>query len=553
MKRVICRLKPYIQPFELQLALDELAALAQARPQQIYSPSQDNLFEVLTPEAAELFANRLAYWETITDASGEALYTRQILHEATISMVHNGITIDQIASIIPFRNHPPLPKKRCLRYGPHGIHEYRGKFFPQLVRSLINAERIPAGSIVADPMAGSGTTVVESIQLGCHGLGLDMNPLSVFLANTKSALLTSDPNELARSYHTVRALLYGPRPYDEENRLRYFSSLPIDDQEYLSEWLPEISILELDRVSRSIETIDHTPSRNLMWMALSNIIRRVSWQKLDDLRVRRDTNIDIDSIDPVGEFLRELDRSVKVVFAFLCQSKDVQRGRFLVQEGDARNASHYWYPYSEKVDLVITSPPYATALPYLDTDRLSLCWLGLLSRPEHRHRDQVMIGNREITDRTRQSYWQNYVEYKSQLPQSTGNLIDELDFLNSTNPVGFRRRNLPALLAKYFLDMRSVLSEIRRLLRPKASAYVVVGNNHTMAAGKRIDIQTADMLGEIAVSVGMEYVSSLSMEMLTSRDIFRKNAMNSEIILHLRRPAPQQESTLQLQTAHMSV
>ena len=104
-------------------------------------------------------------------------------------------------------------------------------------------------------------------------------------------------------------------------------------------------------------------------------------------------------------FLEEARRSTKTVAAFgaLCGRGGL--GKFSVEEADARLAATALEQLVGKVDVIITSPPYATALPYLDTDRLSLIYLGLLSRREHRSRDTLMIGNREITERTRAAYW----------------------------------------------------------------------------------------------------------------------------------------------------
>src|SRR5207248_3747042 len=130
--------------------------------------------------------------------------------------------------------------------------------------------------------------------------------------------------------------------------------------------------------------------------------------------------------------------------------------------------------YRRKADVIITSPPYATALPYLDTDRLSLCFLGLLPRVQHRERDQAMIGNREITDRTRRDYWGAFKSTGNGLPRSVKKLISEIQTLNQSRDVGFRRRNLPSLLYKYFHDMRQVFVGMREILKPGASAFVVV-------------------------------------------------------------------------------
>ncbi len=45
-------------------------------------------------------------------------------------------------------------------------------------------------------------------------------------------------------------------------------------------------------------------------------------------------------------------------------------------------------------DAAITSPPYATALPYIDTQRLSLIWLGFASPKEVKVLENNLIGSR---------------------------------------------------------------------------------------------------------------------------------------------------------------
>jgi len=529
-----CRMKPYIQPFERQLALIELASVAGSEPLPLPTWNTEPIdYELVSDVPAEILADRLAYWEYIVD--NQCYLTTQVLREATVNIVRNGISLEQIAKLVPFGQNVSLPNRRCLRYGTHGIHEYRGKFFPQLVRSLINTAKIPKQGIVADPMSGSGTTVVEAVLAECHGLGQDINPLSVLMSQTKCALLSVRPEVLIRTYQDVREKLLNSIPGCSSAKLTYFSTLPMSDQEYLVDWFSEQVLHDLDQIARVVHGLEGEPIRDLMRLSLSNIIRKVSWQKDDDLRVRKEVNVDVD-IDPIKEFLEELGRAVRIVLAFLYQNQGSKLGSFDVQQGDAREAAKNWRKWLGEVDAVITSPPYATALPYLDTDRLSLYYLGLLSRTEHHKRDQFMIGNREITEKARQSYWKLFEEKKLNLPQSIVQLIEKVEQLNSKVEVGFRRRNLPSLLAKYFLDMQEVFRNMAELLKPGAPAYVVVGNNHTIAGGERVEIETANLLTDVAKIVGLDPCVHIPMEMLVSRDIFKKNAMASEVILSFRRP-----------------
>jgi site-specific DNA-methyltransferase (cytosine-N4-specific) len=525
-------MKPYIQPFERILALAELSALANAEPvavdQDAERPVLFSLPPIVKPSA---LARHLAYWELIE--SDQQYLTTQVLRERTVNVVRNGVPTKEIPQLLLF-SEPSLPNRRCLRYGTHGIHEYRGKFFPQLVRSLINIAGVPKRGTVADPMSGSGTTAVEAVLGDYHALGLDMNPLSVLMTRVKCSMLSVDPEFLVSAYESIRGQLLRPAS-KRSARLTYFASLPARDQEYLSAWFSDQVLQDLDEVATAIQASGDLV-RDFFGLCLSNIIRSVSWQKDDDLRVRKELRPDAE-IDPIREFLEELGRSVRVVLAFLYHNKETSLGAFDIAEGDARGLASEWSGHKGKIDAIITSPPYATALPYLDTDRLSLCYLGLLSRPQHRGRDQEMIGNREISERQRSLYWSLFESRRKKLPKSVSALIQNVSTLNSKIDVGFRRRNLPTLLMKYFIDMQRVFEGMMAVLRPGRPAYVVIGNNHTIAGGQRVEIETASLLVDIASTVGMKSERRIPMEMLVSRDIFKKNAVASEEILCFRRPA----------------
>lgn len=528
----VCRMKPYIQPFERTLALAELRALSGTAPLPLDKQMENSVLFSITPAIRPAaLARNLAYWEMVE--ADQSYLTTQVLRERTVNVVRNGVAPQEIPQMLR-ASEIGLPNRRCLRYGTHGIHEYRGKFFPQLVRSLINIAEVPKRGLVADPMCGSGTTCVEAVLGGYRGIGLDMNPLSVLMARVKCSLLSVNPDFLTSAYERLRGQLLRPAGR-RSARLTYFTSLPTRDQGYLTSWFSEQVLQDLDEVARAVQQTDDRV-RDFFWLCLSNILRRVSWQKNDDLRVRKEVRLDAE-VDPIREFLEEMGRSVRMVLAFLHHDKGNALGSFEITEGDARNSASLWHQRAGKIDAVITSPPYATALPYLDTDRLSLCYLGLLSRPSHRKRDEHMIGNREITEGQRSTYWKLFESKRRTLPRSVSVLIQKVDTLNAGTNVGFRRRNLPALLTKYFLDMQQVFEGVKDVLRPGTPAYVVIGNNHTIAGGERVEIDTATLLVDLATSVGLEVERRIPMEMLVSRDIFKNNAVASEEILCFRTPA----------------
>lgn len=532
MNELTCSVKPYIQPFERQLALQELRALANGPvvPLDGDDATARN-FAIAGDNDAPALRGALAYWQSIGDPARGL--TAQLRGEATVGVRGNdarskGATAPLLATV-PAK----LPNRRCLRYATHGLHEYRGKFFPQLVGALMNIARLPKDAVVLDPMCGSGTTLVEARLAGRTSYGLDMNPLSVFVADVKCRALSLRPAALTSACESLQRMLTSPPRLPQASRR--FGELSARDQTYLARWFAPQTLEELDCVEAAIRQLPTKALRMFYQVCLSNILRGVSWQKDDDLRVRKDIK-ELAVGETTARFLQEATRSMRTVAAFLSERCRSGLGRYAVREADARQAARLLPRLVGEVDAIITSPPYATALPYLDTDRLSLIYLGLLPHDGHRPRDASMIGNREITTGKRGELWATFETHKTLLPRKTQALIQRIDLLNKEVDVGFRRKNLAALLAKYFFDMRDSIRQAFTLLRPGGTMFLVVGNNRTTAGGQLVEIRTADHLGAIASELGFRLHDDLSMDMLVSRDVFRKNAMRSEKILRFQKP-----------------
>jgi hypothetical protein len=80
-------------------------------------------------------------------------------------------------------------------YASHSIHPFAAKFPPQIPRLFIE-ELTESGDSVLDPMAGSGTTIVEAVLLKREAFGFDIDPLALRLCHVKTTWL--DPQELEK-------------------------------------------------------------------------------------------------------------------------------------------------------------------------------------------------------------------------------------------------------------------------------------------------------------------------------------------------------------------
>jgi len=500
-------LKPYLQPFERVLAMRELQALLDGNEQIV---EEHGYHIVKTDKPEEFFRQRLTYWQRV----GRRFLEPTV--QEVLEFTQNGLSETS--------KRQGLHGARRLRYGPHDLHEYRGKFFPQLVRSLINVARVPDYSLILDPMCGSGTTPCEALASHRSAIGADLNPLSVLISIVKSALVLEMP---AVFHNTISSHL---------SRFRFKSAHPEsnwsdDDLNYLRRWFPSEAIKDLSAVLAEIDTVQEPLYRDFFRVCLSNIIRSVSWQKDSDLRVRKEIR-PYDTETAIVRFKEETIRQLERIHPYLCVLQHTtQRSFFSIRLGDAVRVADLFSEYHGKVDMLITSPPYATALPYLDTDRLSLIVLGLLPRRQHRYTEAAMIGTREVTERQRREAWEIYLARRNELPGCVTTLVDRIAKHNHTDMVGFRRRNLPSLLGKYFLDMLDAMRSAHLLMRAGAPGHYVVGNNSTMLDSQKTEIPTNEFLFEIGAAAGWHQRETIPMELLASRDIFRENRGSAETIL----------------------
>ncbi len=505
-------LKPYLQPFERKLALRELRSLLDVGDHIV---EEHGYHLVKTDKSEELFRQRLTYWQRV----GRVLLEPTV--QKSLEFTQNGLLSTQ--------EKQELHNARRLRYGPHDLHEYRGKFFPQLVRSLINISGVGENAYVLDPMCGSGTTPCEALASGRSALGADLNPLSVLIAKVKSAVVLENHKVF---FDTVSAYV---------EQFRFKDSAPDiiwsqDDLSYLERWFDPEAVRDLAAVMSEIRNIRKPLYRDFFQVCLSNIIRAVSWQKDTDLRVRKEIG-SYAAGTAISRFKDEALEQLDRIYPYLCVLPRFSSKRSLtIRAGNAVTVADIFPRYQGRVDLLVTSPPYATALPYLDTDRLSLIILGLLPRKLHKDTEGLMVGTREVTERERQLAWMLYLARKGELPKRTSGLIDQIAEHNhgDDDEVGFRRRNLPALLGKYYLDMLDAMRSARTLMIKKAHGYYIVGNNSSIVNGKKIEIPTDQFLFDIGAAAGWKPEEMIPMEMLISRDIFKENRGSAETILCFR-------------------
>lgn len=404
-------------------------------------------------------------------------------------------------------------------YLTHGLHDYKGKFYPQIVRSLLFSANLQKNAKILDPFCGSGTTLVEASLMGLDSVGIDINPLACFMAQTKVDALKMNGAEFEDLWPVIqyRILVRYQSLINasdsESNFHKILIEANVDRIPNLDKWYSKKILLKLLSIKTVLTEVEDPNQRNLLLLCLSDIIKPVSNWAPGQARVRM-RKIPLGDVDVFTLFNKKVNDAINVLQtkSFLTKHLDINLGSSVVKEKSITEID-----LDEDVfDGVVTSPPYANALPYIDTLRLPATFLGLTNWKEMKQLLRSEIGNREINKKIRNQLLEDFSSNPSEydLPPELKNKLSILTNENSKLPeINFRRKDMPAILLKYFLDMDKAVANISRSLKFGGKAMVVIGNNYARAGDIWLEIDTHRYLSEMFNKYGCSHLYTIDKEM----------------------------------------
>ena len=275
--------------YELALAQKELKALGLE-----FEPTND-LRGFITRNTVdhELLKRRVAYFESIDGEFADYYYIQKYNQTGSIN-----------------------------QYLTHWIYPYKGKFHPQMIRSILNIIAANPGDIILDPFIGSGTTAVETQLLGINCIGIDVSPLCVLMSKVKTESIEV-LDQILEYRHSVAP---STRKLSQS---ALFAEITIEN-------LQDERVRNFYKMAEMIASSDESR-------------RHKDFSKSYHLNIERMTK-------SVADF-----KAVRERFG-------LQLGEVKVEQGDARKLS---LP-DESIDGIITSPPYSIALNYVANDAHAL-------------------------------------------------------------------------------------------------------------------------------------------------------------------------------------
>ncbi len=254
------------------------------------------------------------------------------------------------------------------------------------------------------------------------------------------------------------------------------NALPPEERDFICYWFPSRSQKQLFALAAAITELSADSERDFAWVVFSSLIIAKSAGAsfaLDISRSRPHKRPEKRIVLPFDGW-RPRFKAAMSRHPFV----DVERkGHAEVRAGDARSLP---LP-DDEIDLVLTSPPYLTAIDYLRAHKFSLVWMG--------HELETLRELRGTMMGTERGLWS-----RDGLPTQMEEQLEEL--------VTVSRRQ--AILRRYLSDFRTLLAGIHRVLRPGGLAVLVVGP--TIVESGETD--AVAIVTDLAASVDLDVVGS---------------------------------------------
>lgn len=327
---------------------------------------------------------------------------------------------------------------------PRPIHPFPARMASDLALQAI--KDLPKGSIVLDPMSGSGTVMKVAVEFGHVARGFDVDPMAVLLSNVQ----THHIDERKMLDAVEKLLVKAEKISAEEVELSWIDN-DKETRDFVDFWYdtPQKNDLRVlaHLVSRKAGDIG-----NALRIAMSRLIITkhkgaslagdVSHSRPHRIRKKGENNFDVFS---------EFTKSCKWVAK---KANEIPMGAdSRIELGDARNMDKL---ADGSVDAVVSSPPYLNAIDYLRGHKMALVWMG------HTISELRVIRSGSVG--------------ASKRPDPNADLELAFQLMNNCD-IDELPQNVKSMIMRYAIDINEFVREAARVVRRGGQVVYVVGNS----------------------------------------------------------------------------
>ena len=387
---------------------------------------------------------------------------------------------DSVAKYGTFKDSLSAPVHRWFTY-PAG-YSYR------LVEAKAAEFSLEAGSLIADPFVGTGTTSLAAKTMGIDSVGVEAHPFVHWVAQTK--LDCNHDTDLLRK----EAKLISEQASDicvsgcrESARWPDLVHKCFDDE-------------NLDRLYALRTAVLHMRSerQDFFKLALTAALRDTTsagagWpyiapSKFAERKVRRNA---------LDEFAKRCELMADDVESFT----EIRSKHDLVR-GDARLLASY--TGEAAVDMILTSPPYLNNYDYADRTRMETYFWGLYDSWADitaNVRDKLMMAATTQVRRNQMAETVKMPLVKSLDSAVHNELQDAVSRLGELRKKKSGKKSYDLMTAGYFEDMAQVVVEARSALKSGCPFILVLGDS----APYGVHVTTDEIIGRLAVGAGFAH------------------------------------------------
>jgi len=256
-------------------------------------------------------------------------------------------------------------------YAFHNIYPYKGKFYPRVVRTLINTFKLKPGALILDPFNGSGTTTHEASLMGIESYGIDVTPMGIMLSELKNELLFMPSEKL---------------DYENDDLIKI------------------INLIKKKRWKHPNETL-----RKLMLAIYFDT--EDAFTRTSRYNKKGKTGLFVEKFKYIQECYNKL-ISLKKEYSLKFKRAKIISGDVLELKKIRR--------LKEKFDAIITSPPYYFSIDYVGKDKIAYEYLGVnMKEVESKY---LGMKNNNLIEKNYGDLPKKVVHYYEDLRQSIENM-----------------------------------------------------------------------------------------------------------------------------------
>lgn len=323
-----------------------------------------------------------------------------------------------------------------------------------------------SASVLFDPFAGSGTSLLAAQSVGVPSAGAERHPFVLRVAQVKLAWSDIDLEELRETAQRVL------------DRAKAIAQMPNAVPDLLTKCYSENALQRLFALRGALESesTPDTKTGDTLWLALTAILRECSgvgtaqWQYV--LPNKSKSKI----ADPYDAFHRRVEMFCADVAA---STRALHRPiEPTILRGDDARTLRSFDDLRNRVSLVVTSPPYPNNYDYADATRLEMTFWGEVASwgdLHHAVRNQLMRSCSQHTAAEKLSLEELLSDQMiTPIRDELSKVCRELEVVRDTKG---GKKTYHTMVAAYFADLAKVWSALRPLCADGAEVCFVIGDS----------------------------------------------------------------------------